>query len=134
MVLVEIPRSSGVTNQTTEVAAGQNEIQMIGGIVLFNQPKLPIQAGGLPLHKGNLFFGKRPQRLEAMSGSRYPKFKNDHGIPEICIGVKEFNCIGASPPQDHPHVYINMRETDTILCPLLRDALPLRSSIVFGRG
>ena len=21
------------------------------------------------------------------------------------------------PPQDHPHVYINMGETDTILCP-----------------
>ena len=22
-----------------------------------------------------------------------------------------------SPPQDHPHVYINMGEADTILCP-----------------
>jgi uncharacterized Zn-finger protein len=36
---------------------------------------------------------------------------------KICIGVKEFKCIGVSPPQDHPHVYINMREADTILCP-----------------
>ena len=33
------------------------------------------------------------------------------------IGVKEFMCIGESPPQDHPHVYINMGEADTILCP-----------------
>ena len=52
-----------------------------------------------------------------MSGSPYPKFRNDRGIPEICIGVKEFECIGVSPPHDHPHVYINMRDADTIHCP-----------------
>jgi uncharacterized Zn-finger protein len=52
-----------------------------------------------------------------MSGGGYPKFKNDRGVPEICIGVKEFMCIGESPPQDHPHVYINMGEADMILCP-----------------
>ena len=51
-----------------------------------------------------------------MSGS-YLKFRNDRGIPEICIGVREFECIGESPPQDHPHVYINMGEAGTILCP-----------------
>jgi uncharacterized Zn-finger protein len=51
-----------------------------------------------------------------MSGG-YPKFRNDRGVPEICIGVKEFMCIGESSPQDHPHVYINMGEADTILCP-----------------
>ena len=52
-----------------------------------------------------------------MSGGGYPKFRNARGVPEICIGVKEFMCIGKSPPQDHPHVYINMGEADTILCP-----------------
>ena len=57
------------------------------------------------------------KQLEAMSGSGYPKFRNDRGVPEIRIGVKEFECIGVSPPHDHPHVYINMREADTILCP-----------------
>ena len=59
----------------------------------------------------------QPQRSKSMSGGGYPKFKNDRGVPEICIGVKEFMCIGESPPQDHPHVYINMGEADTILCP-----------------
>jgi uncharacterized Zn-finger protein len=49
--------------------------------------------------------------------SGYLKFRNDRGAPEICIGVKEFKCIGESPPQDHPHVYINMGAADTILCP-----------------
>jgi uncharacterized Zn-finger protein len=53
-----------------------------------------------------------------MSG--YPKFRNDRGVPEIRIGVREFDCIGVSPPQDHPHIYIDMGPADTILCPLLR--------------
>ena len=52
-----------------------------------------------------------------MSSVGYPKFKNDRGVPEICIGVKEFECIGVSPPHDHPHIYINMREVDSIPCP-----------------
>jgi uncharacterized Zn-finger protein len=52
-----------------------------------------------------------------MFDSIYPKFKNDRGIREISIGVKEFECIGVSPPHDHPHVYIHMRGADTILCP-----------------
>ncbi len=47
-----------------------------------------------------------------------PKFTNDHGVPEIRIGVKAFKCIGASPPQDHPHIYLAMGGQDpSILCP-----------------
>jgi len=41
-----------------------------------------------------------------MSGN-YPKFMNDRGDPEIRIGVREFRCVGVSPPQDHPHIYID---------------------------
>ena len=57
----------------------------------------------------------RPGTTKMASG--YPKFRNDRAVPEIRIGVKEFNCIGVSPPQDHPHVYIDMGDDDTILCP-----------------
>ena len=57
------------------------------------------------------------QRRKSMSGSGYPKFRNDRAVAEIRIGVREFNCIGVSPPLDHPHVYINMGEQDAILCP-----------------
>jgi uncharacterized Zn-finger protein len=49
--------------------------------------------------------------------SRYPKFRNDRAVTEIRIGVTEFNCIGVSPPHDHPHIYINMGGEDTVLCP-----------------
>jgi uncharacterized Zn-finger protein len=60
---------------------------------------------------------RRSQRPESKSGSGYLKFRNDRGVPDICIGVREFECIGESPPQDHPHIYVNMGEADTILCP-----------------
>lgn len=40
--------------------------------------------------------------------NRYPRFRNDRAVPDIHIGVKEFSCIGVSPPHDHPHVYINV--------------------------
>lgn len=49
--------------------------------------------------------------------NRYPKFRNDRAVPEIRIGVREFNCIGVSPPRDHPHVYITMGRQRTSLCP-----------------
>ena len=49
-----------------------------------------------------------------MSGSGYPKFRNERGVCEICVGVRECECIGVSPPQEHPHIYIDMRETDTL--------------------
>ena len=52
-----------------------------------------------------------------MNGDALPKFRNDRAVPEIRIGVKEFNCIGVSPPHDHPHIYLNMGQDDTILCP-----------------
>ena len=35
----------------------------------------------------------------------------------IRIGVKEFNCIGVSPPHDHPHIYLDVGNDDRILCP-----------------
>lgn len=63
-----------------------------------------------------------------MSG-RYPKFRNDHGLAEIGIGAREFLCIGVSPPQDHPHVYINMGDQDVILCPYCATAFRFDPSL-----
>ena len=47
----------------------------------------------------------------------YVKFQNNQGVVEIGIGVKEFKCAGATPPQDHPHIYLSMGDDDSILCP-----------------
>jgi uncharacterized Zn-finger protein len=45
------------------------------------------------------------------------QFRNDIGVKEIRIGVREFECIGQTPPQDHPHIYLEMGEQDCIRCP-----------------
>ena len=45
------------------------------------------------------------------------QFRNDSGVKEIRTGVKDFECIGATPPQDHPHVYLEMGGLNTIQCP-----------------
>ena len=52
-----------------------------------------------------------------MANDDFAKFKNDQGVPEIRIGVKEFKCAGVSPPLDHPHIYLEMGAEDTIVCP-----------------
>lgn len=51
-----------------------------------------------------------------MADDVYAKFRNDRGVPEIRIGAREFKCIGASPPNDHPHIYVDMSNRETILC------------------
>ena len=46
-----------------------------------------------------------------------PHFHNDPGVPVIAIGAKEFMCVGATPPFDHPHVYCNMGDQSDYVCP-----------------
>jgi uncharacterized Zn-finger protein len=53
----------------------------------------------------------------AMAEHVIPHFQNDLGVPVIEIGSKEFMCVGATPPQDHPHVFLDMGEDAEIICP-----------------
>jgi uncharacterized Zn-finger protein len=46
----------------------------------------------------------------------YPKFHNSVGAEIVSIGCREFECIGDKPPQDHPHVYLNMGDAEEIVC------------------
>jgi uncharacterized Zn-finger protein len=46
-----------------------------------------------------------------------PHFINDKGVERIKIGVHEFQCMGASPPYDHPHVFLDMGSDTQIVCP-----------------
>ncbi len=52
-----------------------------------------------------------------MAESVVPYFQNDPGVPIIEIGAKEFMCIGATPPFDHPHVFIDMGDETEAICP-----------------
>ena len=38
-------------------------------------------------------------------------------IAAIDIGVKEFMCVGANPPFDHPHVFLDMGGDNEKVCP-----------------
>tara|TARA_B100001094_G_scaffold328946_1_gene390552 strand:+ start:1320 stop:1571 length:252 start_codon:yes stop_codon:yes gene_type:complete len=51
-----------------------------------------------------------------MDTNATPSYKNDIGVPVIKIGVKGFVCIGAEPPNDHPHVYMTMGDKDYKVC------------------
>jgi uncharacterized Zn-finger protein len=62
-----------------------------------------------------------PSLIECLNGGlpmqSYPKFHNEVGVPVVRIGSREFKCIGDKPPQDHPHVYLNMGDVSEIVCP-----------------
>ena len=46
-----------------------------------------------------------------------PHFHNTSGLPSIQVGAKKFMCIGAKPPFDHPHVFLDMGIENEIVCP-----------------
>lgn len=52
-----------------------------------------------------------------MAATSTPHFANDQGVEKIFVGVKELQCMGARPPFDHPHVYLDMGADSQILCP-----------------
>ncbi|ALK09129.1 zinc-finger domain-containing protein [Blastochloris viridis] len=51
-----------------------------------------------------------------MAGHIVPHFHNGPGVPVIEVGAKEFMCIGAPPPNDHPHVFLDMGGESEIIC------------------
>ena len=54
---------------------------------------------------------------DTMSDHVVPHFQNDLGSAQIKIGVTEFMCCGASQPNDHPHVFLDMGNDGEIVCP-----------------
>jgi uncharacterized Zn-finger protein len=52
-----------------------------------------------------------------MAQTSVPHLANDLGVEKIFVSVKEFTCMGARAPFDHPHVYLDMGEDGQILCP-----------------
>jgi uncharacterized Zn-finger protein len=51
-----------------------------------------------------------------MAAAVTPKYHNEMGVPVIDIGSREFNCVGALPPFDHPHIYIDMGDENEVVC------------------
>lgn len=51
-----------------------------------------------------------------MAESVIPHFHNQPGVPVIEVGAREFMCIGALPPFDHPHIFLDMGDDNEIIC------------------
>jgi uncharacterized Zn-finger protein len=54
--------------------------------------------------------------FETMADHVVPHFHNDPGVPVIEIGAREFMCVGARPPFDHPHIFCDMGDENEIIC------------------
>ena len=45
-----------------------------------------------------------------------PHFHNQPGLPALKVRTRKFMCIGALPPFDHPHIFIDMGDELDIVC------------------
>jgi uncharacterized Zn-finger protein len=51
-----------------------------------------------------------------MTAHTIAHFHNDLGLSTIKVRVKEFMCIGAKPPFDHPHIFIDIGSDNEAIC------------------
>ena len=51
-----------------------------------------------------------------MADHSIPHFHNEPGVPTIRVRVKELMCIGAKPPFDHPHIFVDMGSDNEAIC------------------
>ncbi|CAH1668579.1 hypothetical protein CHELA20_51885 [Hyphomicrobiales bacterium] len=54
--------------------------------------------------------------IATMADKSIPHFHNTRGVRVIEVGAKEFMCIGALPPFDHPHIFIDMGDDKEAVC------------------
>jgi uncharacterized Zn-finger protein len=71
----------------------------------------------------------KTRRQDAMAEHVVPHFQNDPGVPVIEIGAREFMCVGATPPYDHPHVFLDMGADAEIICPYCSTLYRLNTSL-----
>lgn len=67
-----------------------------------------------------------------MADNGTPHFHNDPGAPVIHVGAKEFKCIGARPPFDHPHIFLDMGKDSEIVCPYCSTLYKYNSQYAHG--
>ena len=52
-----------------------------------------------------------------MAAGPTPLFHNTPGVRRVRIGAREFMCMGALPPFDHPHEFLDMGGDSEAVCP-----------------
>ncbi len=69
-----------------------------------------------------------------MASGATPHFHNSMGKTSIAVGAKEFMCIGARPPYDHPHVFLDMGGAAEIICPYCSTLYKFSGSLSHGHA
>lgn len=69
-----------------------------------------------------------------MASGSTPHFHNTMGLAAIESGSKEFMCIGAEPPYDHPHVFIDMGAAGEMVCPYCSTLYRFNASLQEGEA
>lgn len=69
-----------------------------------------------------------------MASSGVPHFHNDPGVRVIEVGSREFMCIGATPPFDHPHIFIDMGTDDEAICSYCGTLYKFKTSLAAGQA
>src|SRR5271170_6410735 len=95
-----MPRICGFFDNGTQRLAGNRKLG-------------PLWCGPAGITSG----ASQQSEIEQMTDSVVPHFHNDLGVAVIEIGAKEFMCVGALPPFDHPHVYCDMGDDAEYICP-----------------
>ena len=67
-----------------------------------------------------------------MAGGATPHFHNTMGVAVIAVGAGEFMCIGALPPFDHPHVFLDMGKDSDTICPYCSTRFKFDASLGAG--
>ena len=76
-----------------------------------------------PTKEGLLWDDKIVSNLHEQMSSRgsrnqhFPPVSVARGVSVIEIGSREFMCVGANPPFDHPHVFLDLGNDNEIICP-----------------
>ena len=52
-----------------------------------------------------------------MADHSIPHFHNTAGVASVRIGAHEFMCMGALPPFDHPHIFLDLGSDTEVVCP-----------------
>jgi uncharacterized Zn-finger protein len=52
-----------------------------------------------------------------MAANTILRLHNQPGVPQMRVGTNKFMCMGALPPFDHPHIFIDMGDDIQVVCP-----------------
>jgi uncharacterized Zn-finger protein len=73
-------------------------------------------------------------KVNKMSDHVVPHFHNDAGVSVIEIGSQEFMCVGANPPFDHPHVFLDLGNDNEIICPYCSTLFRFAADLAAGEA